>query len=440
MSSINNAEQGALEVVRTLRDKGFRAYWAGGCVRDMLMGKEPEDFDIATDAPPEAVLSLFPNALPVGKAFGVVLVRTHGHNYEVATFRKDLAYHDGRRPHAIAYATVEEDAQRRDFTINAMFHDPLENTTLDLTGGQDDIRRGIVRCVGDADTRFEEDHLRMLRAVRFASILGFEIERETAQAIRAHAPRIKKIARERIGHELARIFTKAKRRGATLHMLDTLFLLPEILPEVARLKGVAQPPKYHPEGDVFTHTVRMLDLIESEDCRLAFAALLHDIGKPDTQHVAGGTIRFHGHDRLGSEMARAILMRLRFSRGDTQDICHCIANHRRFASAQHMRHAKIRRLMASPTFDLELALHWADRMASNQDLSNYDFLKRLQEDHGADTTLPTPLLTGHDIMNLGISEGPEVGRWQRLALDYQLEHPEVTKQELAGWLTAQFSG
>ncbi|MDA0578004.1 MAG: CCA tRNA nucleotidyltransferase [Verrucomicrobia bacterium] len=311
----------ARKAVHRLQSNGCVAYWAGGCVRDLLLGRSPKDFDIATDAPPDRVLAIFPGSVAVGKSFGVVRVPFEDAWFEVATFRQDHAYRDGRHPESVTFTDARKDATRRDFTINALFCDPIRETCIDYVQGRADLRERIIRAVGDTGTRFDEDHLRLLRAVRFAHTLGFAIESETEAAIRHAAPLVARVTPERIRDELSRIFVESLRPGAALETLDDLGLLAPILPEVVALKGQAQPPEFHPEGDVFTHTVIMLNLMDPPTAHLAFAILLHDIGKPPTATTdANGRIRFNGHDAVGADMATDILRRLRFSNDDIDAI------------------------------------------------------------------------------------------------------------------------
>ena len=430
----------ATAIVRRLREAGHTAYFAGGCVRDMLRGVAAHDFDIATSATPAEVQRLFPKTVPVGAAFGVVLVLEAGHQFEVATFRCDEAYLDGRHPSAVRYGSPEEDAQRRDFAINGLFLDPLTDQIFDFVGGRADIERKLIRCIGDARQRFAEDKLRLLRCVRFASNLQFAIEPATGAAVREMAGQIQVVSAERIRDELIKIFTRPH-AGNGLELLDATGLLPAVLPEVAAMKGVEQPAEFHPEGDVFTHTRMMLDALPAEPgVLLAFAVLLHDVGKPPTFVRAPDRIRFHEHDVVGQALAEQILRRLRFSNDQIEQITLCVGSHMRFQHVQSMRQAKLKRLLARPTFPVELELHRIDCLASHGKLDNYDFLKSTAATMPADVIKPTPLVTGYDLLALGFTPGPLVGAVLKevaeLQLEEQLKSPaaalDYAQQRLAG--------
>jgi len=424
----------ATEAVRRLQDAGHVAYWAGGCVRDLLLGKTPKDYDIATDASPETVMALFPDAIAVGKSFGVVRAPVQGTFFEIATFRKDHAYLDGRRPTRVSFTDAAADANRRDFTINALFYDPAAGAVLDFVNGRRDLEARLIRCVGEPAGRFSEDYLRMLRAVRFSGRLGFEIEAATAAAIRALAPRVAAISPERVREELTRTLVESRRPGDALRLMDGLDLLAPLIPEVAALKHQPQPPEFHPEGDVFTHTLLMLNLMRNPTPRLAFAVLLHDVGKPATARHDGERLRFDGHDSEGAIQAMRIMTRLRFSNDDIAAVTHCVRNHMRFLDVPRMKRSTLRRLVGLPTFPLELELHRLDCLASHGSLDNHDFLVAFQRELAAEPVLPEPWLTGRDIMGLGIPEGPEVGSWRRKAYDAQLDSRFPGRAELLAWL------
>jgi len=439
-ATLQGMKVAAIQIVRQLRESGHTAYFAGGCVRDMLCGVEPHDFDIATSATPDEVQRLFPRTFPVGAAFGVVLVLEAGHQFEVATFRCDEAYLDGRRPSAVRYGSPEEDAQRRDFTINGLFLDPVTNQILDFVGGRADLDRQLIRCIGDARQRFTEDKLRLLRCVRFASNLQFEVEPATFAAMCKMAGQITVVSAERIRDELIKIFTRPN-AGAGLELLQTTGLLPVILPEVAAMKGVEQPAEFHPEGDVFTHTRMMLDDLPAEPgVVLAFSVLLHDVGKPPTFVRAPDRIRFHEHDAVGQKMTEEILRRLRFSNDQIEQIALCVGGHMRVQHVQLMRPSKLKRLLARPTFPVELELHRIDCRASHGKLDNYDFLKAKAAELPAEVIQPVPLVTGHDLLELGFTPGRLVGtvlhEIEELQLEEQLQSREAAlayaKQRLAG--------
>ncbi len=428
---------GAVFVVRRLQESGFVAYWAGGCVRDLLLERPPKDYDVATSARPDEVLGLFPRAIAVGKAFGVVRVRAGDHEYEVATFRRDHEYRDGRHPTRVSFSGEAEDACRRDFTVNAVFLDPVTGAVHDHVGGRADMEARVIRAVGDPSARFAEDHLRLLRAVRFSASLDFRLDPTTAAGIRAHAGSIALVSAERIRDELTRLLLESVRPGGAVGLLDELGLLRVVLPEIAALKGQAQPPEYHPEGDVFQHTALMLDMMGPRSLRLAYAALLHDIGKPPTASTDGDRIRFNGHSREGAVMARAILERLRFANADIDFITRCVANHMQFMEVQRMRPATLRRLVGAPSFEVELELHRLDCLASHRKLDNHAFLVRFVDQLRLEPVLPKPWITGDDILALGIAPGPDVGRWHRRCYESQLDGLFPDRAALLDWLRKQ---
>jgi poly(A) polymerase len=428
----------ARDIAQTMRRAGHKAYLAGGCVRDLLLGVPPKDYDVATSATPETVLSMFPDkkALTVGAHFGVVLVReSNGVSTEIATFRHDGAYSDGRRPDAVRFATdPREDVQRRDFTINGML---LDTETYDLTGdaaaaaldyvgGRDDLAARIIRAIGDPLQRFTEDKLRMLRAVRFAARLGFTIEPATAAAIRQLASQITVVSTERIRDELTLILTEGgARRG--FELLDQLDLLPYILPEITRLHGVQQPPEYHPEGDVWIHTMLLLEKLPSgASPTLAWGALLHDVGKPATFRppdpaIPTDRIRFNGHVEVGVRIAETMLPRLRFSNEESSQIVALVKNHMRFGDVKHMRESTLKRFFRLPRFEEHLALHRLDCLSSHADLSLYEFAKQAYESAPAEQFSPKPLLTGHDLIAAGYQPGHKFKKMLEAAEDAQLE-------------------
>ena len=431
--------RGAVQVVKRLQDAGFTAYWAGGCVRDRIMGKPPVDYDIATRAVPDEVQALFPGAVAVGKSFGVVRVPRGGHEYEVATFRTDHSYGDGRHPDAIEFSDPPTDAQRRDFTMNALFYDPVADAILDFVDGRTDIEAGLIRCVGDPATRFREDHLRLMRAARFAATLDFRIEPATAAAVRDHAHLIKRVAAERVRDELTRILREAPRPGTALRLLHALGLLNHILPEVVAMQGQAQPPQFHPEGDVFEHTVMMLDMLDDRSVHLVYAVLFHDVGKPPTAMQGADRIRFHGHAQCGADMAAAIMRRLRFPSADVEAVTRCIRDHMRTMEVQRMKRSTLRRMVGGETFPVELELHRVDCLASHGGLDNYDFLVAFRDEMAQEPVLPDPWVRGRDVMDMGVPEGPAIGRWLRHAYDAQLENRFPDRASLLEWLSARIS-
>lgn len=415
-------------ILETLRQNGHEAYLVGGCVRDLLLGREPKDWDIATDARPDRIEALFPKTLAIGKAFGIIaVVDADGSTVEVATYRADAPYADGRHPGAVAFTDAREDALRRDFTINALFLDPATGEIRDFTDGQADLRAGIIRAIGDPAARFGEDHLRLLRAVRFAATLGYAIEPATFAAVQKLAPQIHRISAERIRDELFRLLTESAKAGAALQLLRDSGLLREILPEIDAMTGVEQPPEFHPEGDVFTHTKLMLDnLPPNPALRLALSVLLHDVGKPPTAQLitlpdGSPRWRFENHAPVGAEMARAILERLRAPNALVDDVCAIIAGHMRLADAPKMREAKLRRLIGAPTFEDELELHRLDCISSHAKLDVFDFLKAARARFAAEPVLPPPLVTGRDLIALGHVPGPHFSKILQDAYDRQLE-------------------
>lgn len=434
-------EHSARRVVRRLREAGFVAYYAGGCVRDMALGKAPKDYDVATSATPEEVQSLFPRHVAVGAHFGVIMVLEDGHPFEVASFRADGVYIDGRRPESVRFTTAEEDAARRDFTINGMFFDPLggvgEGELIDFVGGRADLEARVVRAIGDPVARFAEDRLRLLRAVRFAAVLGFRIEDATWKALCAAAPEIHAVSPERIREELVRIFTHPS-RVAGWDLLDASGLMAEVLPELTAMKGVEQPPQFHPEGDVFVHTRLVLSNLPPEpvSLALAFGTLLHDIGKPPTMridHADGGRIRFNGHEHVGADMAERLMRRLRFSNDETEAVVELVRNHMVFKDVQKMRVAKVKRFLARPWMDDELLLHKADCLGSHAMLDNYDFLLAKRQEFAHEPLIPEPLLTGHDLIALGWRPGPRFKEVLEAALNRQLEGGFASKEEAIAW-------
>jgi putative nucleotidyltransferase with HDIG domain len=423
-----NPEALARAVVASLRNSGYQAYLVGGCVRDLLLGCHPKDFDVATDAPPGRIMQLFPTSGQVGAHFGVVLVRDEGAQVEVATYRSDRDYTDGRHPASVRFESdPREDVLRRDFTINGLMMDPESSRVLDYVDGQADLKRRVIRAIGDPEIRFREDHLRLLRAVRFAARLGFEIEPATMAAIRAHHALIQKVSAERIREELVRILTEGgARRG--FELLDDAGLLNDILPEIAAMKGVAQPPEFHPEGDVWVHTLLLLEKLDHATPTLAWGALLHDVGKPGTFRVAE-RIRFDGHVEEGVRLARAIFARLRFSGDDAEQVEALIGHHMQFKDVHHMRESTLKRFLRLPKFEEHLELHRLDALSSNGRLENYDLARRKLQEFGQEQLKPKPLVTGADLIAEGYRPGPQFSRMLSAAEDAQLEGRIATREE-----------
>lgn len=406
MKTLSEQSKQAFDVAQTLQNAGFLAYFAGGCVRDFLMKKVPEDFDIATTATPDQIEKLFPKTIAVGKQFGVMIVVIDGEQFEVATFRKDGSYTDGRHPLNVEFVAPEQDALRRDFTVNGLFYDPSLERVIDYVEGEGDIAKKVIRAIGDPDQRFEEDKLRLLRAIRFASSLGFTIEPGTWQSIRQNARKIHVVSPERIRDEVVKILTRfGAARG--FRLLHESGLLKEILPEIDGMVGVEQSPEHHPEGDVFIHTMLLLEKLNLPSKELALGALFHDVGKPGTYAVKDdGRITFYEHEHLGAKMTEDILRRLRFSNQEIDIVVSCVQNHMKFGHVQHMRSGKLKQFMSRDHFDTELELHRIDCLSSHGKLDNYEFLKKKKIEFAEENLRPKPLLDGNDLIQLGLLPGP----------------------------------
>jgi len=427
-------------IVQTLRQHGFQAYLVGGCVRDLLLGREPKDYDVATDATPRQVMDIFPETYAVGAQFGVVLVpvpdggeasasadvSSKAHAVEVATFRSDIGYSDGRHPDEVRFSSDPwEDVARRDFTINGMLLGPLSGQTpgevLDFVGGRKDLAAGIIRSIGDPEKRFDEDKLRMLRAVRFAARFEYAIEPATFAAMQKLAEQIQVVSRERVRDELTRMLTERHARRAFL-LLDESGLLQHVLPEISVMKGVEQPPEFHPEGDVFVHTLLLLENLPAPcPMTLAWGALLHDVGKPATFRVASDRIRFDNHVEVGVKMAEEICRRLRFSNDETGQILALVDNHMRFGHVSRMKESTLKRFLRMPAFEEHLALHRADSLASHRNLSTYEFLQQKRAEIPPEKMRPSPLVTGDDLIGEGHSPGPKFREILNAVEDAQLE-------------------
>jgi poly(A) polymerase len=434
----------ANRVCRTLRDKGWQAYLVGGCVRDLLLKREPADYDVATDATPDQVERLFPGSLTVGAQFGVVVVTDDSAQVEVATFRSDVGYSDGRHPDRVEYSNqARDDVLRRDFTINALLMDPETREVLDFVGGRDDLRAGIVRAIGDAKERFEEDKLRMMRAVRFAARFRYAIEASTFTAIRRLAPKIRQVSAERVRDELTKLLTEGAARRA-FELLDESGLLLQVLPEIAQTKGVEQPPQFHPEGDVWTHTLMMLDGLRAGcSTTLAWGVLLHDVGKPPTfKPPAGpsGRIRFDEHVEVGTRMAIEICRRLRFSNEDTDQIAALVANHLRFKDVLQMKPSTLKRFVRLDRFEEHLELHRLDCMASHGNLENYEFVRGFLAETPRDEVHPARVLTGDDLKTLGLRPGPRYREILEAVEDAQLNGRVRNREEALAFVKEEFAG
>jgi poly(A) polymerase len=440
---MSEKEQKALGIVRRLVDAGFRALLAGGSVRDRILGIEPKDFDIATDARPEVVQTLFEHTVAVGARFGVIEVLIDDEHFQVATFRADAPYHDGRRPSSVRFGTLEEDAVRRDFTIGGMFYDPIAERLIDLVGGMRDLRAGIIRAIGNPDERFEEDHLRILRAIRFAARLNFTIDPATWDAMRRSAPKITQIAAERIGDEIAMMMTE----GGTARAMDLMMdsgLMQLLLPEVVEMRGCAQPENFHPEGDVYTHTrigVAMLPAGCSET--VAFGILLHDIAKPRCRAVIadkvnGDKVTFYGHTEQGAVMAAEMLARLKRSRADQEKVAYLVKNHLKLCMAPRMRPATLKRMLAEDGFDELMEVAFMDAMASSSYLGFWHFCKHAMSTMTAQEIRPPRLIGGEDLKELGFTPGPRFKAILKDVEDQQLDGILATRDDALEYVRVHY--
>ena len=440
---MSTAKQHAIDIVRTLRERGYQAYFNGGCVRDLLLEREPADYDVATDATPQQVMNIFPRTLAVGAQFGVVLVPCSSaesevasegasrSTVEVATFRCDVGYSDGRHPDEVRFTKdPREDVQRRDFTINGMLLDPLRDEILDFVGGREDLKAGVIRAIGEPSRRFAEDKLRMLRAVRFAARFDYKIDPATFAAIQQLAPQIRQVSQERIREELTKMLTEGRARRAFL-LLDESGLLREVLPEISAMKGVEQPPQFHPEGDVFVHTLLLLEKLPAGSSKtLAWGALLHDVGKPPTFRVAPDRIRFDGHVDVGVKMAAEICRRLRFSNDETDQILALVHNHMRFAQVRQMNESTLKKFLRLPKFGEHLELHRMDVLSSNGILDAYEYARERMNSIPPEAIRPQPLVTGDDLIAAGYEPGPRFKEILDAVEDAQLDG-KLTSREAA---------
>jgi poly(A) polymerase len=427
----------AIEIVRKLRARKFQAYFVGGCVRDLVMGREPADYDVATDATPQQILSIYPESITVGEAFGVIIVPREAGNVEVATFRSDGNYANGRHPDEVRFArTPEEDVRRRDFTINGLLFDPVKEEVLDFVGGQTDIHRRVVRAIGDPLDRFAEDRLRMLRAVRFASRFDFALDPAALDAIRKLAPEIKAVSAERIRDEIVKTLTEGRaRRG--FELLDQTRLLAEVLPEIKAMQGVEQPPEFHPEGDVWVHTLMMLEGMRSPSKTLALGVLFHDVGKPRTFSVRE-RIRFDGHVEVGTAMAEEICARLRMPTRDTERVVELVRHHLRFKDFPRMKRSTQMRFLRMEGFDEHLELHRLDCLSSHRNLENYEMARKMLAETPAEKIKPAPLMNGDDLIARGYTPGPAFKDILRAVEDAQLEGKIHTREDALQLLEVQF--
>jgi poly(A) polymerase len=472
---MSEIKQHAERIVRKLRDKGYQAFLVGGCVRDLLLGREPSDYDVTTNATPDDVIRILPQTYAVGAQFGVVLVPTkitaladvdnptdkgstsakniegetdgtdsgESNLVEVATFRSDLGYSDGRHPDQVRFSnSAQEDVERRDFTINGLLLDPMNGNVLDYVGGQGDLKAKIIRTIGNPEWRFAEDKLRMLRAVRFAARFGFTIEPATMAAIQRLAPQLApeahQVSRERVRDELTKMLTEGQAHKA-FRLLDECGLLAEVLPQISAMKGVQQPPQFHPEGDVFVHTLLLLEKLPHPcPASLAWGALLHDVGKPATFRIAPDRIRFDGHVAVGVKMAEEICRRLRFSNDDTEQILGLIDNHMRFSNVPQMKESTFKRFVRQPRFEEHLELHRLDCLASHGDLWSYQFTRERIASIPPEAIRPAPLVSGDDLIAAGYEPGPRFKQMLSLVEDAQLEGRLSSKETAMGYVKEQF--
>lgn len=433
--SERNPKALALDLVRRLQAAGFDAWWVGGCVRDLLLGREPQDYDIATSARPEQIEAVFPRTIPVGKRFGVILVLEAGRQFQVATFRAEADYRDGRHPEHVSFGDAQADARRRDFTVNGLFLDPVSGRIHDWIGGEADLRAKLLRAIGDPAERFAEDHLRLLRAVRLAAQLDFQIEAGTFAALRAKAARITTVSAERIRDELLKLF-RPPHAARGLELLHETGLLAAVLPEIAATVRCEQSPDFHPEGSVFNHLRLMLAQLPPDAPELLpWAVLLHDVAKPLTASAdpATGSIHFYEHEKIGAEMTHVILERLRFPRKAIEAVAASVRHHMQFKDAPRMRKATLRRMLLRSTFPLELALHRLDCVGSHGRLDVYEFLVAQAEALTREPALRPPLLTGHDLIALGFKPGPALGALLAELREKQLQDELRTPEEARQW-------
>jgi poly(A) polymerase len=439
--SAKSSRSAALAIARRLQRGGFAAFWVGGCVRDFLLGREPGDYDLATSALPAQIEQLFKRTVPVGRKFGVIIVIEGGRQFQVATFRAEADYEDGRHPEKVAFGDAMADACRRDFTVNGLFYDPVREQLHDWVGGQADLRNRIIRTIGLPAQRFGEDHLRLLRAVRFAAQLDFTIETKTFAALKANAAKIKSISAERIREELVKLF-RPPHAARGLDLLRQSGLLEQVLPEIAATTTCEQSPDFHPEGTVFNHLRLMLQHLPAAlDPSLPWAVLLHDVAKPVTASAdpRTGSTHFYGHERIGAEMAAGILQRLRFPRKQMEEIVKAVRYHMQFKDALQMRKSTLRRMLMRPSFPLELELHRLDCLGSHSQLDVYDFLVAQSKELERQPQIRPPLLTGDDLIALGMKPGPALGALLAEIREKQLQDELKTRAEARKWARARIA-
>ena len=424
------------QVFSKLREAGFESYIAGGAVRDAMLGLPVKEVDIATSAHPEDIERLFTKTIPVGKQFGVMIVVENEAQFELTTFREEAGYSDGRHPDKISFSNARSDVLRRDFTINGLFFDPISDQLLDFCDGAHDIKRGLIRTIGDPQQRFKEDSLRVLRAIRFASQFEFRIDDKTWQSLCQEATGLNRVSQERIGEELLKILTGEGAHRALRLLLET-GILEIILPEVAKMDGIKQPPQFHPEGDVFTHTCLLFELSTRPSPTLALGMLLHDVGKPPT-FIVKDRIRFDRHAEVGAEMASGICKRLRISRKDTESVIELVKQHLRFINVMEMRDSKLKRFLRQPNFQEHLELHRLDCLASHGNLSAHAFCSAKLHDFGPEDVRPEPLINGRDLIALGLTPGPQFSEILTRLEDLNLENVLSSKEDALLWVQNHF--
>ena len=426
----------ATEIVRRLQSAGHSAYWVGGCVRDFLLGREPQDYDIATSARPEQIEALFSRTIPVGRKFGVIIVLENHFEFQVATFRAEADYQDGRHPEQVTFADAQADASRRDFTVNGLFFDPVGNRLHDWVGGEADLRAKLLRTIGSPEERFAEDHLRLLRAVRFAAQLNFELEAATFAALKANAPKIRSVSAERIREELMKLF-RPPHAARGLDLLRDSGLLPVILPEIAAMMDCEQSADFHPEGSVYNHVRLMLEQLPGDaPAELPWAVLLHDVAKPVTaaKDEQTGSIHFYGHERIGAQMAETLLQRLKFPRKQTEEIATAVLHHMQFKDVPQMRKSTLRRMLMRETFPLEMELHRLDCLGSHRRLDHYEFMLEQARELEQQPQIRPPLLNGEDLKALGVAPGPRMGELLAEVREKQLLDELKTREEALEWV------
>lgn len=431
-------EEEGFAIIEKLKENGFDAYIVGGYIRDIILQHKPLEIDIATNAKPKEIQKLFPENIPVGEAFGVIIVKAENYHFEVATFRAEAEYKDGRHPSEVVFSNAEADAKRRDFTINSLFYDPFEHIVIDFFTGLDDLKKGVIRSIGDPEERFSEDYLRMLRAIRFSAKLDFELQADIIEAITKLASNINSISKERIFEELTKILTGRNPEKA-FELLSKSGLLPKILPEIERFHNLKQPQEFHPEGDVWIHTMLMLKFMRGSTPELAWSVLLHDVGKPDTFCYRKGRESFPRHEKKGAELTEKILRRFKCSKKFIENVASIVKDHMKFAAVCEMRKSTLRHLMNKSTFNNDLELHRLDCASSHQKYNNYYFLLDKIIEFKNEPIIPPPFISGRDLLEMGFKEGPQLGIILREIQDLQLSEKLRNKTDAIKWIKNKFA-